>query len=200
MPMVGVTHPQIARLYLNARYTLHNICNYFSDKTRKSSCWKPQEVYCLRHNLSKHILSGGTPSLARGLPHPEVGREYPILTWPDHHRTGTGVPPTPSGTGVPPTWDWSTSHLGLGYPPPHLGLGYPLEGTWDQSLRYSPERTWDQWKYYGMEMGYTPPPPDGGHTENITFRRTTYAGGNKTFKQIHLDIFIQTSSIQCTYR
>ena len=51
-----------------------------------------------------------------------------------------------------------------------------------QSLGYPPppERTWDQWKYYEMEMGYTPPPPpvvDKVKNENITSRRTTYAGG-----------------------
>ena len=34
--------------------------------TRKSSCGKPQEVYCPQHSLSRHILSGGFPTLAGG--------------------------------------------------------------------------------------------------------------------------------------
>ena len=38
---------------------------------RKSSCWKPQEAYCPRHNLSKKTCAGGTPSSpAQGVPHP----------------------------------------------------------------------------------------------------------------------------------
>ena len=84
---------------------------------------------------------GFTPSLVRGLPHPDLaGGGYPFLTWPGGPITGyplfgTGVPPP--GTEVP-TWH-----------PPGRDLA--------QSLRYPPERTWDQWKYYGMGMGHPPP-------------------------------------------
>ena len=57
-----------------------------------------------------------------------------VLTW--------AVPPSGPGWGTP-IWTW---------------LRYPSqEGTWDQSLGYSPKNTWDQLKYYGMEMGYPPP-------------------------------------------
>ena len=50
-----------------------------------------------------------------------------------------------------------------------------MEVLWDGD-RVSQDRTWNQWKYYGMEteMEY---PPGGGQSENITSRRTAYAGG-----------------------
>ena len=56
--------------------------------TRKSSCGKPQEAYCLHRNLSKHNLfwGGGTPSspvLDGRVPHLlmfQIGEEYPILS------------------------------------------------------------------------------------------------------------------------
>ena len=37
------------------------------------------------------------------------------------------------------------------------------------------------WRYYMMEMGYTPPLPTGGggQSENITFLHPADAGGNK---------------------
>ena len=58
--------------------------------------------------------------------------------------TGEGGRGTPSLAGVPPY-----PELARGTPHPDLGpvTGVPLE------------RTWDQWKYYGMEMGSSPPPP-----------------------------------------
>ena len=46
---------------------------------------------------------------------------------------------------------------------------------WDYPPPPPKERTWDQWKYYGMEIGYSP--TGGGQSENITSRRATYAGG-----------------------
>ena len=114
-----------------------------------------------------------------------------------HHWTGGGG--TPSLTGVPPilTW-WGFPIPGWGYPipdqgtpssgpsqhipPPPAGPGWgtPWEGTWDQSLGYTPERTWDQSRYYGMEMGYTPPRVrTDKQTETITFPHPSDAGGNK---------------------
>ena len=40
----------------------------------------------------------------------------------------------------------------------------PVEVLWD-GHGVPPERIWDQWKYYGMDMGYT---PRCEQTENIT--------------------------------
>ena len=60
-------------------------------------------------------------------------------------RGGGKVPHPDLARGVPPC-------LGLGYPP-KKGPGISHWGTPPQ------ERTCDQWKYYGMEMGYIPPPP-----------------------------------------
>ena len=55
-------------------------------------------------------------------------------------------------------------------------MGYPPAQTWDG---VPPTRTWD-----GVppppphRLDGVPPPPNGGQSENITSRRTTYAGGN----------------------
>ena len=49
---------------------------------------------------------------------------------------------------VPHPW-WGYPILGTVLPCPDLVRGYP---------GVPPERTWDQWKYYGMKMGYPPPP------------------------------------------
>ena len=38
--------------------------------------------------------------------------------------------------------------------PPGKDMG-PVEVSWDGD-GVPPERTWHQWKYYGMEMGYSP--------------------------------------------
>ena len=86
-----------------------------------------------------------------------------------------------SREGVPQScFIWGTPVMARGYPLPGscLGLGYPPP-IWDWVTPRShlgpvtgvPRRTWDQWKYYGMEIGYTPPPPPGmdGQSENFTF-------------------------------
>ena len=79
--------------------------------------------------------------------------------------------------------------LGLGYPSPGTGVS-PLEGTWDQSLGYPLERTWDQWKYYGMEMGQTPPPVwTDRHVWKQYLPYPSDAGGKKT-----LLVFIDPAS------
>ena len=133
---------------------------------------------------------GGTPSQVWGVPHPKSGGYpipglggYPIQTWdrvppsparPEMGypyplaRPGMGYPPARPGMGYPPPWPdlgWGTPHpwpdLGWGTPPlPRPGMGYP-----------PPARP---------EMGYPPTSADR-HTDscqNITFPRTTYAGGN----------------------
>ena len=124
-------------------------------KTRKSSCRIPQQAYCPRHNLSKHILSqgegtylgwgeggtGGTtldgvPTLDRGLPTLDKGgTTSPILTWLGG-VSYLGLGGTYLGQGGYLPWMWGTY---LGVPPPHchpdlagggtyLGRGVPTLG------------------------------------------------------------------------
>ena len=62
---------------------------------------------------------------------------------------------------------------GGGYPLSRPGMGYPLCQTWDE-VPPPPARP---------AMGYLPPPPASvdrytDRCQNITFPRTTYAGGN----------------------
>ena len=115
---------------------------------------------------------GGTPSLARGYPHPcpngwGVPHPWlgvpPIWTWPGYPSPGLdGKYPIPGqgGTlarsrwGVPPVQGW------MGYPPPVQGWGYPPGWTW---LGYPPA---------GPGRGTPPPPPPGvdEQSENITSR------------------------------
>ena len=84
---------------------------------------------------------------------------------------------------------------GSGYPFPGQGLpqsqveGAPSLARDGVSCYEAPlvrtevplERTWKQWMDFGMEMRY---PLDGGQTENITTRRTSWAGGNKLLEAI----------------
>ena len=82
---------------------------------------------------------------------------------------GGGTGGTPSLARVPPILTW----MGGGVTPFCSDLarsGVPPILTWDQSLGYLPERIRDQWKYYGMEMGYPPPPPRFEQTANMTSR------------------------------
>ena len=67
-------------------------------KTRKSSCGKPQEAYRPRHNLSKHILSGGGGTYlgwGGGVPTldgvPTLGYPYPDLAGRGGYLPWTGV-------------------------------------------------------------------------------------------------------------
>ena len=108
---------------------------------------------------------GGTPSCpvlnGVGVSHPVLagGRGYPIMSCPGKwsypilscpvHGVPHHVLSWIGGGGGNPILSW------LGYPLSELGC--PLEGTWDQC------------KYYGMEMGYNPPPPPCEQTENVTF-------------------------------
>ena len=92
------------------------------------------------------------------------------------------APPPPGWDGVPPTWDWDT----------------PQEGTWSQSPGY-PHQKGHEISGSIMEWRWSAPPPQKGHgtsgstmrwrwgtpcvdrqtdaCENITSRRTAYAGG-----------------------
>ena len=92
-----------------------------------------------------------------------------VLSW------GRGTPSLAGGYPILAWWGYPIPSQGV----PYLGLPLSREGTWDQSLGYTPlkghgtsrsimrwkwgtsqERTWDQWKYYGMEMGYLLPDVD----------------------------------------
>ena len=114
---------------------------------------------------------GDTPSRpGMGYPPPEHGISPPP-TW-----TWDGVPPVswmgypPGWDTLPPTWTWDgvppSSVSWMGTPLPEPGMGYPPV-SW---MGIPP----------GPGMGY--PPTNGEQTFssiNITFPRTTYAGGNK---------------------
>ena len=121
---------------------------------------------------------GGTPSS------PGQGWEwYPIQSWPGGTPSspGWGVPHPVLGQGVPP------SRPGMGYlpTPSRPGMGYPLSARWGTPHPYLVWGTPSQ-EGWGTPlpvswMGYPPPLPkvEQTHTcENITSRRTTYAGGN----------------------
>ena len=90
------------------------------------------------------VLSGGTPSLGTTQSWPGQGVPHPRTRGCPHPRIGGWYP------GVPPSPD-----LDRGYPIPGQG-GAPIPGLGVGILGYPPERTWDQWKYYGMEIGYSP--------------------------------------------
>ena len=49
-------------------FTINNLIQSEQSRTRPSSCWKPQEAYLPRGNLSKHNISWGKgiPFLVRG--------------------------------------------------------------------------------------------------------------------------------------
>ena len=126
------------------------------------------------------LVRGGIthPFLAGGgrVPYPVLAGRYPIQSWPEggtpsspgrggvHHPVmARGVPHPVLTGGYPPiqTCDGvSPQSAGWGTPHPDLGWGTPLPCQLD---------------------GITPPPlkVEQTHTcENITSRRTTYAGGN----------------------
>ena len=148
-----------------------------------------------RHT-SRRVASARYAALSNGegVPHPVLDRGmggYPIQSWPGgypiHSCWGRypRIPPIQTWDGYPlcPDLEWDTplphSDLGWSTPHPHpdLGwgtprsrrMGYPsLSAGWGPP----PVQTWD---------GVHPPPPKVGQThtcENISSRRTTYAGGN----------------------
>ena len=135
---------------------------------------------------------GGTP----GIPH------HPDLGWvtphhPDLARGGTlGNPPTiQTWDGVPPNHPdlgWGTPHhpdLGWGTPHPDHGWGTPPQPS-RPGMGYPPTQTWDE----------VPPPPPMVNRQtfpsiNITFPRTTYAGGNKVCLS-STSLRINTSAIE----
>ena len=109
------------------------------------------EIFLVLHERKRHttLCVASTPSvvLAGEVPHP---------------RQEGGTPGWVHG--VPPILTW------WGYPrvSPTKDVG-PVEVLWDGD-RVPPERTWDQWKYYGMEIGYTPPPHADGQTHWSCYR------------------------------
>ena len=124
-----------------------------------------------------HPRSQGYPVPGQGLPHPRSGGYpipgpggggYPIQTW-------DGVPPGQTWDGVPPWpdlgWGIPRARSGMGYPPARPGMGYPPSQTW---VGVPPQP--------GLGWG-TPPTSVDRHIDwcqNITFPRTTYAGGNNS--------------------
>ena len=148
-------------------------------------------------------MVGGTPSShdgGGGLPHPVMVGEYPIQLWweggyPIQSCGGylRYPPPSRPGQGYPgysptiQTWDGVPPHhpdLGWGTPSPSRpGMGYPPTiQTWDgvpPPPTIPPSRP---------GTGYPPPPTNGEQTFqsiNITFPRTTYAGGKKPETPCH---------------
>ena len=123
-----------------------------------------QEAY--RRPCSKCSLCwwGGTPSShGRGVPHPVM-----VGGTPSSHGGGT------QGTRQTPDLGWGT--------PPTIrpGMGYPTIQTWDG---VPPHQTWNGVTLPPSRpgMGYPPQPMVNRQTFpsiNITFPRTTYAGGN----------------------
>ena len=106
-----------------------------------------QEAYCLPSNkcsLCCSVLEG------QAVPHPNIARGYPILTW---SRRGYPSPVLTRGKDTPtPFWPVRGCPM-LWYPPARTGFTTP-ERTW--------ERTWDwdtPWKGPGKEpatWGTTP--------------------------------------------
>ena len=130
-----------------------------------------------------HLGRGGVPTLAGG-----------YLPWPGGTYLGQGG--THLGQGVPtlargyPPWLGVPTlvrgiYLGWGGVPTLAGGYLPWPGGYlPWSGGYPP---WSGGGYLPPhpEMGY-PPPPHCGQTENITSRRTTYAGGNKCLSEFLL--------------
>ena len=117
------------------------------------------------------------PSAGWGIPHLDLGWGTPIHIWDrvpliswmgyPHLDLGWGAP-IKTWDGVLPIQTWD------GVPPSGLGMGYPL--TWDgfphQDLGWGTPHQLD---------GVPPPASVDRHTDscqNITFPRTSYAGGN----------------------
>ena len=146
------------------------------------------------------VRGDASSSHGGGVPHPGHGGGYPIQSWwggnPSSHSAGGvphpvmvgGTPGTPphhpdlAGGGYlgypPPSWP------GMGYPSPHhpdLGWGTPPHHPdlgWGTPP--TPFQTWDGVPPYPALRWGTPPPMVNRQTFpsiNITFPRTTYAGG-----------------------
>ena len=156
-----------------------------------------QELYEHMNKQDNHPAGNRKRCTACGITCPSVtwrGVPYPVLArWrypsPDLTR---GVPEF--WLGGTPSWPgWEYPILYCLAPPPNWDWGTPRKGP-GTSHWNAPERTWDQWKYYGNGVpprkdmgpvevfldgdGGTPPPTWTDTCENITSRRTTYAGGN----------------------
>ena len=140
------------------------------------------------------VMVGGTPSNNEGgYPRYLAGRipwvpptiqtwpwgypRYPIQTWygvPPTIRPGMGYPlPSELGWGTP-----SPSDLGWENPPPH-------HQTWDGLPPLPSDLRWGTPPPSDLGQGTPSPPPMVNRQTfpsiNITFPRTTYAGGNKIY-------------------
>ena len=121
----------------------------------------------VRGGTLSHVGGGGYPVPCLG------GYPIPCPGGIPHPRSGGGTP-SHVGGGYPPNPD-----LGWGTPPrPRPGMGYPPRPDLGWSTPPRPEI---------LRWG-TPPPPASvdrytDWCQNITFPRTTYAGGNNTTRQ-----------------
>ena len=115
---------------------------------------------------------GGTPSHVLGGTPSHVWEGTPSQVWGGTPSQVRGYP-IPS-LGVPHPKSGGYPDLGLGPPLSRPGMGYPL---W-------PDLGWGTPQTLDPEMGYPPPTSVDRYTDwcqNITFPRTTYAGGNDDF-------------------
>ena len=109
--------------------------------------------------LSPKRLTEKPPQLVSQTP--KIDSHKTVLLRERKRHTARHVASTPSavlswGTPLPPP------HPDLAGGTPSLVGGTPSWGTPGKGLGTShwgtppPERTWDQWRYYGMDMGYSP--------------------------------------------
>ena len=77
-------HSIIAAHYNSAvKWACSNLdCHVTSISTRQSSCGKPREAYCPRHNLFKPNMSGGDTPFLAGRGYPSPGQGVP-QSWPE---------------------------------------------------------------------------------------------------------------------
>ena len=139
-------------------------------------------------------MGGGAvphPVLAGGYPIPGLGGGYPIQSWPGRYPIQSLLRGVPQGT-PHPDLGWGTplcqldkvplpSRPRMGMPPPVSWMGYPPPPP-------------------GPGMGYLPPPMVNRQTFqsiNITFPRTTYAGGKDKPIPSVLLFLMQLSFVPC---
>ena len=100
-----------------------------------------------------------------------LGTRYPGLEYP---LPGTGVPPPP-GKDMGPLEVWDGDGV------PFANDMGPVEVLWDGYVVNPPPPKKKDMGPVGLRWGTPPLPPTrgDGQTENITSRRTSYAGGKK---------------------
>ena len=127
-----------------------------NDKQESPARKRKRRTVRLHRSCLWRVLPGGTGGYlvlvgGKGYPCPRTWLGYPLPL----ARTRTGVP-------LPPGKDLGLETSEQGYLPQRGPGTRGWEGTWDQRQGYPPP----------------PPPPRTDTCENITFRRTTYAGIN----------------------